>query len=946
MKTGHERLRWLPAGAAMLIAAFAQAQVPSPPDYNLFGEDFAKQGVSISRSAVDASASVGPQTLIFQSDRRMHGELVGITPSEIIWRRPDASEPLRFPRATVRRIEIEPNAIGRVDADNRILMPPASLARQRKDLPAPPPGAVPATLKLAGGDWLFGNVTSADGQAYTIALDDRTPISLPRAQIEWLHFGESPASAIGTSGSPLDSERWAPFSTTMDVATGTITVRGTDWIGREIPDARRLEVALELPADGEEGTSLWFQPLEARANLLDSQGVGTAAIRFGQSQISHTLWVEKFEEQSAPLPKDTITTGGSVKYRVFYDGVAHRIVVRRNGQKVGDWKFVVRAEQEHPGGSPNQLIRAICLSRRIPGSPPSSIATLKFQQLRVRPWNGILPSEDNAELAHDRLAIGDAAALGGNLEAMGKTDLTFSGKSYARQPGTSLEFSNHPAPLADAEAKLILGQGELCARNLVIHDGALHCTTAFGAGVSLPLDALQTIAFASGKFELPTEPADVLVFKNGDELEGKALSATSGEVVRWRLAGGQEVAFQSRLIAGLHLAPGGEAKAVASGATVELRTGEALRGKLLSLDNRQLRMQHEQLGEVALDRKSLWHLYPSPQLPVLEGGWNPVTWMHRYRPEAADPTAGAKTSSSGDWVYLDGVYILRHIPAAESRGAELVSASNHWPNLQREIDPALERFEVRFEAKSPNPRLNRCLLLLFGGKTHRTWQMVITPEDVALGVYDPRTRRQGEFHHFPLDTKSVGVGSPLKVQFFMDSKAGTGELRLNGVQIFRFQPSEEDRRIAGDHPAKPTYTARIQSLPTEDSACVLSHVGVGPWSGELPGPSGMVNPVTVLDNGDVARSAPKDLHDGKFTLGDDMGEMAADKVTEVDFGGAMDSRHAAARVRLTDGSIVNIDEFKWNGRELTAHSGTLGNMRLPGSVVSELILDPRLPAAP
>src|SRR5258708_4653941 len=193
-------------------------------------------------------------------------------------------------------------------------MPPTSLARQRKDIPAPPPGAVPATLKLAGGDWLFGNVTSADAQAYTVALDDRTPISLPRAQIEWMHFGETPVANIGTSGSPLDSEGWAPFSTAMDVATGTITVRGTDWIGREIPDTRRLEVTLELPADGEEGTSLWLQPLEANAGL-DSRGVGTAGIRFGHSQISHTLWVEEFEERSSPLPKDAIATGGSVKYR-------------------------------------------------------------------------------------------------------------------------------------------------------------------------------------------------------------------------------------------------------------------------------------------------------------------------------------------------------------------------------------------------------------------------------------------------------------------------------------------------------------------------------------------------------------------------------------------------------------------------------------------------------
>src|SRR4051812_5305115 len=118
-----KRFRWLTAGAALLASAVVQAQGPPLPDYNLFGESFAKQGTPVPSKSVEAATTVGAQTLIFRSDRRIQGELVEITKDEIVWRRPDASEALHFPRGTVRRIVVGPNAIGRQDAGNRVLVP-------------------------------------------------------------------------------------------------------------------------------------------------------------------------------------------------------------------------------------------------------------------------------------------------------------------------------------------------------------------------------------------------------------------------------------------------------------------------------------------------------------------------------------------------------------------------------------------------------------------------------------------------------------------------------------------------------------------------------------------------------------------------------------------------------------------------------------------------------
>jgi hypothetical protein len=42
---------------------------------------------------------------------------------------------------------------------------------------------------------------------------------------------------------------------------------------------------------------------------------------------------------------------------------------------------------------------------------------------------------------------------------------------------------------------------------------------------------------------------------------------------------------------------------------------------------------------------------------------------------------------------------------------------------------------------------------------------------------------------------------------------------------------------------------------------------------------------------------------------------------------------------------VNLDGFNWDGRELTAHSPTLGDLRLPADAVNDLIYHPA-PARP
>jgi hypothetical protein len=136
----------------------------------------------------------------------------------------------------------------------------------------------------------------------------------------------------------------------------------------------------------------------------------------------------------------------------------------------------------------------------------------------------------------------------------------------------------------------------------------------------------------------------------------------------------------------------------------------------------------------------------------------------------------------------------------------------------------------------------------------------------------------------------------------------------------------------------------VQFQPGADGGLptVFSNLWIGPWSGELPRAGGVADATTALTNGDVAPGVPQAMHEGKFSLETELGalEVPLENVVAVEFGGKLLPERAAARIRLADGTAVNVDAFNWDGRELTAHSATLGDLHLPGGVASELIFDP------
>jgi hypothetical protein len=198
--------------------------------------------------------------------------------------------------------------------------------------------------------------------------------------------------------------------------------------------------------------------------------------------------------------------------------------------------------------------------------------------------------------------------------------------------------------------------------------------------------------------------------------------------------------------------------------------------------------------------------------------------------------------------------------------------------------------------------------------------------------------------HFPsersIELNLPDLSSRTNVRAFVNSKIGTLDLVLDGVAVARVG-REPDERIPniGD-----MITIALSTSP-HGMPTILSNLRIRPWSGELPPGDA---PGISLANGDVSRAAPGEAHDGKIRLSGEVGDMdvSMDKIQSIDFGGAFTPKPAAGRIYLPDGTILNVDGFRFGGNELTAHSQALGDLRLPANALSELILEPALPRAP
>ena len=106
-----------------------------------------------------------------------------------------------------------------------------------------------------------------------------------------------------------------------------------------------------------------------------------------------------------------------------------------------------------------------------------------------------------------------------------------------------------------------------------------------------------------------------------------------------------------------------------------------------------------------------------------------------------------------------------------------------------------------------------------------------------------------------------------------------------------------------------------------------------------------------LANGDALIGAVRASAKGKLSIESKAGsiEVPFEKIQVLDFGGAAAPERANGRLRLADGSVLQVDDFHLDAAGISGHSAVIGDFHLPPGALAELALDPpvlRFPPPP
>ncbi len=880
---------------------------------------------SARRTPDGKSSASFPHTVIFQDGNRLRGTIVSLDSERLDLSRPGAQAPIQLPRSEIRRVEFSPR---------RGVAEGESQGWNFKSEPHEAPGPIHATVKLAGADWLFGDLTSADGETFTLKTGSEGSISIPRAGIEWIWFGTTEAPAFGLDGNLSDLEGWRGpgADSRLEGAAGVLTFGRGAWISHSMPPLPalpRFEVDLGLPAEAEEGARLWLQPFETMGP--NSFTTGTMQIGFGPKELSHCWDIDAFQVRKTPIPEKAQTSSATVAYRLFYDGPGGRVIIYRNDQKVAEWSLHGSNPLLENIGS--RGIKCICLDRA------NLRSGMRIANFEVKPWNGSLPEANQPERLGDMLSNGSRTV--GKLQAISEKSITFSGQRVALASATFLEFPNKPAPPDCPAARIFFkGMGELSVSEFSIGKDFARCKTSFSPATALRLDTISRVIFPA--FPTAGEFRDTLVFKNGDELSGSLASAAPGQSVIWQLKPEHNTQIDQVEVAGVLFAGSQLESRRKETSLIELRGGDLLCADIEEYDGAKLDIHHPLLGSRSIASAKLLRLYPSTD-GIYMGSRDPEAWLGKPHAGALGLKAAVSRARNPS-VYLDGSYLSRAAPstANETYRAFAIDA----PHLTVPFRRPPGQFEISFNATNlygSTPEFS----LLLGGEDMSSIQISGDPWGHIQAMLSWSVLGQkARFQLLPLADKMTERFTRLNVRVFVKSQPGTADIYLDGAPAAQIGHGSS-RDISHESETMPDLGKNVSFQLSPDT--LVSEIVVRPWNGELPVP-GADEPHVILCNGDVAHGPLRGIADDKYYLQSELGPLALkpETVQEVDFGGEPTPLRAAARVRLQDGSVINLDTFHWLGRTLAAHSPAIGDLILPVGKINELIFDPdpaRMPHA-
>ncbi len=875
---------FLVSAVSAVSAPSPTPQLSAPPDVNLFGDDY-------------------PHTVYFRDGRVLRGEIVSLSSEEIFLRLPEANAALRIAASDYRRLDFSSMPARSANLNFNRNQAPQSLI---------------TTAQLSGRDWLAGELRSLDGETFTLAGKKGASFTFPRSALQWLQVAEEPApSFFFDAGDPaMKTSGWNGPGIDGDgpLVGGTAETGRTrygTWIEHEAPKSPRFEVAFDLPEDTEEGSELWLQSNEVNATNLYG---GSIALGFGRAALVRRRLPDANgpHEETKPLQDTVQSPGIPVSYRVFYDGLARRLVVFRNAIQIDDWTYTEIAGQTARGNPNSGGVEAsyLCFSRHTRNS-----TELKIDRIHVRPWNGALPSDDAAPTDAESLVAPPDFRAQGKLSAISAQAWTFAGKDYPPSAGMLLLFPHQPSPAEPSECRLVFADtGELDAHELRLEHGRIHFRTSFGQVQEAPLEALESAVF-SRRGKIPD--SDLLVFKDGDELHGALVAASPGQPLRWRLTCGQEVDIQTDRIAGVRFAVAPTPLRADGPTLLEFCNGDRLRAQLDGLDETQLHLRTRLLGARDLPRNLAWRLSAIADFPTPDEDTQPESWTRETADGEPSGPPQASFLNVGNWRCFDGQCLTWRAPV--KNGAH--------PMLHGQLPAAPAPFEFSFRVTHPSKDDSRPPTFVLSG-CGLSFTIYSAEPPLELVGAGPGAQDGTKI----LLPKAI-LGSSLDVQLFVDPPAGIARLYLNSflqMQLHGKFVWEKESSIA------------VSSSSFDGSPITFSDLHLRPWCGQLSAvPEGKL--LIGLANGDVLTGRAH-AEAGKITIENESSavEMPLDRVRSIEFGGLASPVRAPARLHLVDGSLIHIDTYHWDESGLSAHSSMLGDFHLPPAAIRELALDPPL----
>lgn len=862
------------------------------------------------------------QTLHFASGHLLHGSLAGIDSQqrELLWRRTDASAPIPFSLGEITSLSLAAN--------------PNTTA---------PSGKI--TVKLTGNDWFTADGVAMKDGKLQIRLGESSPLLIDRDRVEWIYFAKTTAPECYDG--PTSMAGWISDGS-WTFRDGALHALRPGMIGRHfdaLPDL--VEYFFEVDQHG------GYQAFSVNLRGIQIPGRGFAQ---GRLQIMFSandlrLWAQVGEEmkmEQVDLRKalgDPADPNGyrpprnrAIQYRILEDFPGGRLFVFIDGRKAAEWKVGKGEAGKNRGGFAFQpMVWNPDTQQSIP-------------HLRVLPWDGIVPTDgplpddrddaDSVVLAGGGKKKGEILELGASKLKLRTAD---NSTELPREQIRLLRFRRPEVP-PDEDVPVarvrLARRGEFDVIGMGVQNGLLSTRTSFGGEVAFPLGAIRTVEFSGAT--APAEPAsDVLVFKNGDRLQGTLEGIATGAPIRWRANGGKlAVEIQPGNVLGVQLARKAEAAEAHSGVLARFRNGDLLSGEFVGLDAERLLLKTPHNGPLGIARDHLRALYfaNGGPPPVLDGSMDSELWMNgeelrratekiRGRPVRQNP---ARPTAAGPWRYFDGTFTYQR---PDRHSGHFYRGSTYLGRLFEEMPQSVEiSFHVAGTKIAPTFSAQ-----LFSEPNNPGYMMQCYSEGIFLHDMSPRGRGRAVFQQqFSYDGK-IPINRPQRhVRILADRPSGRVTFIVDGVvigQILR-KPSEGERNLGRG----------FMLLPQSHAACTFSDLWVGPWNGLVPGqePAGVQKNEhsVLLANGDETRGKAVEASATTMDFESEVGpvELPVARLTMLDLGTTPTQPEQGIRLRLVGRGALTVTNCRIENGTVTCQSPVAGELHLPLSALREIAL--------